>query len=76
MSDIHDADSDAESEFGLGPGLIDPISRATRNITAEQGLQEIYARPKTFDNSMPNRPNLEETPVPRLLPGETEADRD
>jgi hypothetical protein len=75
MSDLHDPDSTDETEFGLGPGLIDPISRRNRNITAEQELQEIYARPKTFDGSMPNRPDLEDTPVPRLLPGETEADR-
>jgi hypothetical protein len=40
-------------------------------------LREIYARPKTFDSAVNGieRPNLEDTPVPRLLPGETEADR-
>jgi hypothetical protein len=75
MADKRDPDSNDESEFGLGAGLIDPISRANRNITAEQELQEIYALPKTFDNSNPERPIQEETPVPRLLPGEKESDR-
>lgn len=68
-------DEDEASEFGGGPGLIDPVSRQDRLVSAEQELQEIYALPKTFGGSMPNRPKQEETPVPRLLPGEEEADR-
>jgi hypothetical protein len=36
---------------------------------------EIKSLPKTFDGSMPDRPTPETTPVPRLAPGETEADR-
>lgn len=76
MADKRDADGgDGSSEFGLGSGLIDPVARADRNLPAEDLLKEIYSRPKTFDGSMPDRPALEETPVPRLLPGETEADR-
>ena len=76
MPDKRDADGgDDSTEFGLGTGMIDPVARADRNVTAEQELMEIYARPKTFDGSMPDRPALETTPVPRLLPGETEADR-
>ena len=67
--------SDLESEFGMGEGFIDPIARADRAMPEHQQLAEIYALPKTFDNSMPERKSPEETPVPRLLPGETEADR-
>lgn len=65
---------DDETEFGLGPGLIEPVQRANRHIAAYEELREIYALPKTFGND-PERPAPEETPVPRLLPGETEADR-
>jgi hypothetical protein len=71
----HDVDSPDESEFGLGSGLIDPIQRAGRFVSAEQELQEIYALPKSFDGSYPDRKKQDETPVPRLLPGESEADR-
>jgi hypothetical protein len=55
--------------------MIDPVARADRAIPVHQELWEIAALPKTFDNSMPDRPEPEETPVPRLLPGETELDR-
>jgi hypothetical protein len=77
MSDFHDADSADESEFGLGPGLIDPYLRSNRALSTEQQLQEIYALPKTFDAEANNisRPAPDVTPVPRLAPGETEADR-
>lgn len=77
MSDIRDADSPDESEFGLGPGMIDPTMRSDGRdaLPVHQQLWEIYSRPKTFDGSMEERPTTEETPVPRLLPGETEADR-
>lgn len=75
MSDKRDVVSLDESEFGIGVGMIDEVSRANRVVTAEQELMEIYSLPKTFDNSMPDRPTPETTPVPRLLPGETEADR-
>jgi len=76
MSDKHDADSVDESEFGLGEGFIDPISRAARSMPEHQQLAEIYSLPKTFDGSggdVERDPTT--TPVPRLLPGETEADR-
>jgi hypothetical protein len=76
MSDKHDADSWDESEFGLGPGFIDPISRANRNVTPVQELAEIYALPKTFGGSGGDAErDPATTPVPRLAPGETEADR-
>jgi hypothetical protein len=75
MSDARDAESANESEFGLGAGMIDPIARADRAIPEYQQGWEIAALPKTFDGSMPDRKEPEETPVPRLLPGETEADR-
>lgn len=75
-----DADSWEQTEFGLGQGLIDPVQRADRTLSAEDQLREIYARPRTFGGSelgLPGgeRPDLDATPVPRLLPGETEADR-
>jgi hypothetical protein len=56
--------------------MIDPGLRADRALPLHQELWEIYAVPKTFDES--SEAGLvppEETPVPRLLPGETEADR-
>lgn len=58
-----------ESEFGLGEGMIDPGMRQDRVLPVEQQLWEIAARrdPETLDVS--------EVPVPRLLPGEEEADR-
>jgi hypothetical protein len=65
-----------ESEFGLGSGAIDEIRRSERvTLTPFELGMEIAALPKTFDGSMPDRPTVETTPVPRLLPGETEADR-
>ena len=80
MSDRRDPESVEETEFGLGAGMIDSRSRAERAIRPHQQLQEIYALPKTFDGSEAGleggeRKAPEETPVPRLLPGETEADR-
>lgn len=72
----HDPDSSDESEFGLGPGLIDPVLREQRVVTAEQERMEIMALPKTFDGSGGGQErDPATTPVPRLLPGETEADR-
>ena len=73
--DKRNADSASESEFGLGSGMIDPVARLDRAIPLHQELWEIAALPKTFDGSMPDRPDPEETPVPRLLPGEKETDR-
>jgi hypothetical protein len=74
--DIPKDDGDwSNSEFGLGEGLLDPVRRADRNLSAVEFGWEIAALPKTFDGSMPDRPSVEETPVPRLLPGEKETDR-
>lgn len=78
--DKRDPDSWDESEFGLGSGMIDPGMRADGALPVEQEMWLIKSRPKTFDGSetgLPGgvRPALEDTPVPRLLPGETEADR-
>lgn len=77
MSDKRDANSWEESEFGLGEGMIDATMRAEGRDAMPNFMEgwEIAALPKTFDGSMPDRPEPEETPVPRLLPGETEADR-
>jgi hypothetical protein len=77
VSDFHDPDDSDETEFGLGPGMIDPMLRSNRALSVEQQLQEIYATPKTFDSAANNIPlgDPETTPVPRLLPGEPEADR-
>lgn len=79
--DPRDVESLEQTEFGLGTGIIDPTQRKERTLSAEDQLREIYSRPKTFGGShlgLPGgeRPELEETPVPRLLPGETEADRE
>lgn len=67
----------SESEFGLGAGAIDPISRIDRTLPAHQELAEIYATAKSFGGSLlPEEPlPPAETPVPRLLPGEVESDR-
>lgn len=78
--DPRDANSVDQSEFGLGPGMIDPVSRRNRTLPVEQQMWEIKSRPKTFGGSaagLPGgeRPELDETPVPRLLPGEEAADR-
>lgn len=80
--DPRDNESWEQSEFGLGNGMIDPVMRADGRdgMPGHQQLWEIYSRPKTFGGSalgLPGgeRPEVEETPVPRLLPGETEADR-
>lgn len=70
-----DVESWDQSEFGLGSGMIDPGERAARTLAGWQEMAEIKALPKTFDGSMPDRPPVETTPVPRLAPGETEADR-
>ena len=79
MGDQRDIDSWEETEFGLGEGMIDPIlrveGRGDNGLPLHQELWEIQALPKTFDGSMLDRPEPETTPVPRLLPGETEADR-
>lgn len=75
-----DADSGDQSEFGLGDGMLDAGERAARVLPIHQQMAEIYALPKTFDGSEKGLPGgtrgtVETTPVPRLLPGETESDR-
>jgi hypothetical protein len=75
--DKRDAESWLESEFGLGEGFVDPIARAERAMPPHQELAEIYAVPKTFDGSSEaGLVSPEETPVPKLLPGELETDRE
>jgi hypothetical protein len=71
--DVRDESGD-ESEFGLGEGMIDPISRRDRAIPLHQELWEIAARPQTVDGAV-EVPPVEEVVVPRLLPGEEESDR-
>lgn len=73
--DKRDNETWDESEFGLGSGVIDPIRRADRHVSSHEEAMEIRALPSSFDGSMPDRPTPEETPVPRLLPGEKETDR-
>lgn len=80
MGDKRNVEDWSESEYGIGKNLLDPVARAERNVTAEQEMMEIYALPRTFGGSAlemegGERPSQETTPVPRLLPGETEADR-
>lgn len=52
------------SEFGGGPGLIDPEARRDRNLTGEESLLEIYAtRPHAREGSAsydPATANLED----------------
>lgn len=82
MADKRDPDSSDESEFGLGTGMIDSVMRVDGRdaLPPHQQAWEIRSLPQTFGGSalgLPGgvRPEVEETPVPRLLPGETEADR-
>lgn len=80
--DSRDPDSYDESEFGLPAGLIEGGLRADGRdaLPGHALLSEIYALPKAFGGSEAGLPggergDVESTPVPRLLPGETEADR-
>jgi hypothetical protein len=82
MGDNRDADSWDESEFGLGTGMIDPVLRVDGRDAMPGYMEgwEIRSLPQTFGGSelgLPGgvRPTVEETPVPRLLPGEKESDR-
>lgn len=52
------------TEFGGGPGLIDPVLRKDRLITGDQALVEIYATDSTDAQSDPATVNLE-TRAPR-----------
>lgn len=75
-----DPDSWGESEFGADEGLIDAVRREGRFLDPHEERMEILALPKTFGGSELGleggaRPTVETTPVPRLLPGEREADR-
>lgn len=82
MSDYsRDPDSEDVSEFGLGTGMIDSRSREDRNLSPLQQMWEIKSLPKTYAGSelgLPGgeRPDVETTPVPRLLPGEEATDRE
>jgi len=51
-------DLTGHTEFGGGPGLIDPASRAAREVTPEQMMMELYA-------SDPDDPkvDLSKTPI-------------
>lgn len=69
------------TEFGGGPGLIDPMSRKDRNVTAEESLMEIYATnpanpesdPATADLNYQPRPEPTPWPDPATAKGSTEA---
>lgn len=54
------------SEFGGGPGIIDPVLRADRNISAEESLIEIYATHPNRADSDPATADLYDrlTPLP------------
>jgi hypothetical protein len=56
------------SEFGGGPGLIDPESRADRNITNEEALLEIYASNPNDAKTPLEEVDLYYRPLPK--PGE------
>jgi hypothetical protein len=53
------------TEFGGGPGLIDPEARKDRNLTGEQQLMEIYATDPGRAESLPETADLNiRTPLP------------
>jgi hypothetical protein len=76
MPDKRDAQTWDQSEFGLGTGAMDPVRRADRDLTPHEFGMEIFALETDFGGSNLDRPPVETTPVPRLLPGEKETDRD
>lgn len=53
------------TEFGGGPGLIDPESRKDRNITAEESLFEIYASNPTDGTTPMEEVDLNYRPLPK-----------
>lgn len=52
------------TEFGGGPGLIDPMRRSDRAISPEESMMEIYATDPSDAQSDPATVNLE-TRAPR-----------
>lgn len=53
------------TEFGGGPGIIDPELRKDRNVTAEESLVEIYATHPHRADSVPETANINDrSPLP------------
>lgn len=52
------------TEFGGGPGLIDPVLRKDRVITAEESLMEIYATNPMDPEADPATADLYAVPRP------------
>lgn len=52
------------TEFGGGPGLIDPVLRKDRVVTAEQELMEIYATNPMDPEADPATSDLYAVPRP------------
>lgn len=56
------------TEFGGGPGLIDPEARKDRNLTPEEQLMEIYAS-NPYDGVTPLEDvDLNYRPLPKPTP--------
>jgi hypothetical protein len=53
------------TEFGGGPGLIDPMSRANRNLTAEEELLEMYASNPNDGKTPLQEVDLDYRPLPK-----------
>lgn len=56
------------SEFGGGPGLIDPESRKDRNLTNEEQLLEIYASNPNDGKTPMEDVDLYYRPLPKPTP--------
>jgi hypothetical protein len=52
------------TEFGGGPGLIDPVSREDRNVSARDQLMEIYATNPNDPEADPATADLYAVPRP------------
>jgi len=52
------------TEFGGGPGLIDPVSRTDRNVSARDSLLEIYATNPNDPDADPATADLYAVPRP------------
>lgn len=56
------------TEFGGGPGLIDPESRKDRNLTNEEQLLEMYASNPNDAKTPLEEVDLDYRPLPKPTP--------
>jgi hypothetical protein len=68
-------ESEDSTEFGGDIGMFFTIERSSRSLPTHQQLWEIAARTHPFGGVGTPALPVDKTPVPKLLPGETEADR-